>query len=185
MNVFIGGSIRISRLNNIIRDRLNNIIIQGLQIYIGDANGVDKAVQKYLNEKNYKKVTVFCSGNSCRNNIGNWKTEYITVSNKLKGRNFYMVKDKIMAEKAQYGFMVWDGKSAGTLNNALNLLKDQKKVVLYFAPEQHCHTISNIIELNLFLEKCDKKNLELIERKIHFKKMIPKYNLPNQLQLPL
>ena len=185
MNVFIGGSIRISRLNNIIRDRLNNIIIQGLQVYIGDANGVDKAVQKYLNEKNYKKVTVFCSGNSCRNNIGNWKTEYITVSNKLKGRNFYMVKDKIMAEKAQYGFMVWDGRSAGTLNNALNLLKDQKKVVLYFAPEQHCHTISNIIELNLFLEKCDKKKLELIERKIHFKKMIPKYNLPNQLQLPL
>src|SRR5208337_928612 len=70
--VFIGGSRGVSRLSEPIRMRLDRIIEKGLPIIIGDANGADKAVQQYLNSKNYLNVEVFCSGHVCRNNIGNW-----------------------------------------------------------------------------------------------------------------
>ena len=45
MNVFIGGSIGISKLNAAIRARLDDFMKRGNAILIGDANGADKAVQ--------------------------------------------------------------------------------------------------------------------------------------------
>jgi len=58
--VFFGGSRKLSRLNRAIIERANNIVAQNFQILIGDANGADKAMQKYLAEKVYKNVIVFC-----------------------------------------------------------------------------------------------------------------------------
>ena len=49
--VFIGGSRSITRLNDTIRSRADNIMRQRFAIVIGDANGADKVVQSYLAEK--------------------------------------------------------------------------------------------------------------------------------------
>jgi len=130
--IFIGGSRKVTRLNEIIRKRISNIIDQNLTIYVGDANGADKAVQTFLSEKEYKNVSVFCSDMKCRNNVGKWKTVNIEVASELRGIKFYMAKDYEMAKLADYGFMLWDGKSAGTLNNVLNLLKLDKKLLFIF-----------------------------------------------------
>ena len=35
-----------------------------------------------------------------------------------------------MAEAAEYGLMLWDGKSKGTVNNVVNLSRDHKPVVV-------------------------------------------------------
>jgi hypothetical protein len=40
-----------------------------------------------------------------------------------------------MAQDAQCGVMLWDGKSKGTLNNIQELLSAGKKTLVYFAPE--------------------------------------------------
>ena len=40
-----------------------------------------------------------------------------------------------MSELADYGFMIWDGESVGTLHNILNLAKG-KLVVVYFTPRR-------------------------------------------------
>ena len=45
-SVFIGGSRAVSRLNDTIREQLDNLIARGRQILIGDANGADRAVQQ-------------------------------------------------------------------------------------------------------------------------------------------
>jgi len=58
--VFIGGSRAISRLNKTIRQQLDELIAKNCEFYIGDANGADRAVQQYLEEKHYRNVTVFC-----------------------------------------------------------------------------------------------------------------------------
>jgi hypothetical protein len=71
MNVFIGGSRAVSRLNAPIRDRIDDLLNCGCTILVGDANGADKAVQQYLAGRRYTRVTVFCMEN-CRNNIGAW-----------------------------------------------------------------------------------------------------------------
>ena len=54
--VFFGGSRYIGRLNQAVKKRTDNIITNGYLILIGDANGADKAMQRYLSEKGYRNV---------------------------------------------------------------------------------------------------------------------------------
>ncbi|MGH8467853.1 MAG: hypothetical protein ACREX3_01675 [Gammaproteobacteria bacterium] len=46
--VFFGGSRRLGRLNPQVKSRAENMIAEGLQILVGDANGVDKAIQGFF-----------------------------------------------------------------------------------------------------------------------------------------
>lgn len=170
--VFISGSRNISRLNKEIKDRLKNVITQRFEVVVGDANGADKAVQQFLLDENYIHVTVFCSGNACRNNVGNWKVSKIEVDQKLKGRDFYTKKDKEMAEVADYGFVLWDGKSPGSYSNIMELLKRNKKALVYFSPEKSFLTISKLDDANGLLRKCDEVSQDEIRRKIKIPSLI-------------
>ena len=58
-----------------------------------------------------------------------------------------------MAEAADYGFMLWDGESKGTLNNIFNLLELGKKVVVYFSPQDRCATIARRDDLRPLLDE--------------------------------
>jgi len=78
--VFFGGSRKMGRLGQAVRERTENIIANEYLILLGDANGADKAMQRYLAEKNYRNVLVFCMGDVCRNNIGKWKTRNVRSS---------------------------------------------------------------------------------------------------------
>lgn len=170
--VFIAGSRKISRLNDLIIERLENIINSDYQVLVGDANGADKAVQKYLKEIQYRNVNVYCSGNVSRNNLGNWEEVKVSVAGDVSGLKFYMEKDRKMAEDSDYGFMLWDGKSAGTLSNTLELLKRDKSVLVYFSPEKKFYKISKLDDINTLLEKCEKDYVEKINKKININRSI-------------
>lgn len=157
--VFIGGSIRLSKINKEIKQRINNIINSKYTILIGDANGIDKSVQQYLYLKNYMNVVVFCSGDQCRNNIGHWQVKYIKAKDNLKGRDFYTLKDIEMAKDADFGMMIWDGKSSGTFNNIKNIINLNKKLLLYLSPKKQFYTITNINELELIVSENFEKKL--------------------------
>lgn len=163
--VFVSGSRSVSRINDMIRDRIKNMMDQNLAIVVGDANGADKALQKFLAEMRYSNVVVFCSGQTCRNNIGDWEIRQITVDPKLKGRAFYTQKDKAMAAEADYGFVLWDGKSAGSISNAFELLRLTKKAVVYFAPEKSFFTVSSLEDAHQLLEKCDSETFDSISKR--------------------
>jgi adenine-specific DNA-methyltransferase len=128
--VFIGGSRQVSRLSPMAKERLKNVTASGAHVVVGDANGADKAVQKFLLDANYRNVTVFCSGKAARNNLGKWETNNIFPPKGVSGFEFYAAKDRAMALRADYGLMIWDGKSPGTVLNILRLLKAGKKAVL-------------------------------------------------------
>lgn len=164
--VFLSGSRRLNRTNESIQEWIKNIVDQGYRIIVGDANGADKALQKFLAEIHYPQVVVFCSGQNCRNNIGHWETRQITVDTNLKGREFYTQKDKAMAAEADYGFVLWDGKSAGSISNVFELLKRNKKAVVYFSPEKRFFTVSSLNDANMLLEKCDIETFDSIKKKI-------------------
>ena len=151
--VFISGSRHIRALNSEIKSRLQNIVNKQFEIIVGDAFGVDKAVQQYLADINYPTVRVFCSGSVCRNNLGTWTIEWITVDPSLKGRAFYTEKDKAMAAQADYGFVLWDGKSQGSLNNIHELIRLERKLLLWYAPTKIFHTISSSDDLAAVLPK--------------------------------
>ena len=152
--VFIGGSRGITRLNDTIRSKVDNIMRQRFAIVIGDANGADKAVQSYLAEKAYRNVIVYCMGDHCQNNVGSWPVEQIYADSQLKDFAYYTTKDAKMAQVASCGFMIWDGKSKGTLNNILNLLQLQKKILVYFSPDKSCYKLKSSKDLTTLLKKC-------------------------------
>lgn len=134
--VFIGDSRKISRLPAEVIARIDRMIAQDFQIVVGDANGADKAVQSYLASRGYARVEVFCSGESPRNNVGRWPLRAVVVPRGALGFAFYTQKDRVMAEEADYGLMIWDGESVGTLVNVARLARMGKKVVLYDAPRR-------------------------------------------------
>jgi|SaaInlV_130m_DNA_3_1039695.scaffolds.fasta_scaffold01588_2 hypothetical protein len=164
--VFLSGSRQLNRLNEAIKARVNNMIEKSFLILVGDANGADKAMQQYLTDTHYSNVKIFCSGEACRNNIGNWDVTQVYVDPKLKGRDFYTAKDKEMASKADYGFVLWDGKSSGAINNVFELLKHNKQAVVYFSPEKEFHTISHLNDAKALLKKCNPAIVDSISKKI-------------------
>lgn len=174
IKVFIGGSRKIVRLNKSIKERIDNIINKNFMVLIGDANGIDKAVQKYLFEKNYHNVVVYFTGNLCRNNVGSWRTENIETTRNKKDFNFYVLKDLAMVKRADYGFMIWDAKSKGTLNNIINLLKGNKNILVYFAPENEFYTLSSYSNLEKLLAKSDEKSLKLFEKTFKISEILKK-----------
>ena len=164
--VFMSGSRQVSRINDTIRTRIGKMIDQKFRIVVGDASGADKALQKFLAEARYSNVVVFCSGEICRNNLGEWDERHVSVDSQLKGRAFYTQKDLAMATEADYGFVLWDGKSVGSISNVLELLKREKPVVVYFAPEKCFFTISTLNDIKALLERCDAKTVSAISKKI-------------------
>lgn len=126
MKVFISGSIKIKDVPNCAIEKINSIIDKNFQILIGDANGVDSLIQKYLVKKSFQNVVVYFAGDSVRNNLGNWPTKQIIGNNKEKGRALYTLKDIEMAVDADCGLMIWDGESKGTLAN-IKQMKNRNK----------------------------------------------------------
>ena len=181
--VFLSGSRRISRLNEEIRTRLHNIIEQNYRIVLGDANGADKAIQKYLADVRYPNVIVYCSGNSCRNNIGNWEANKIQVGSQFKGRDFYTQKDIKMADDADYGFMLWDGKSIGTINNIIEILKRNKKAIVYLSPEKKFFSISSVKDAREFLSQCNQETLISLDKKTKISRSLNELEKGRQLLL--
>ena len=152
--VFIGGSRHVSRLPAQVKDRLNNVIRSGCHVVVGDANGADKAVQKHLLDASYDKVTVFCSGERDRNNLGQWPTRQVAPALGAKGFQFYAAKDREMALEADFGLMIWDGASAGTVLNVLRLVRAGKIAVLFNVPEKTVLNIKSAEQWDGFLAQC-------------------------------
>jgi len=165
--VFIAGSRRLSRLNNDVKRRIDNIVDKGFTVIVGDANGVDKAVQQYLSTRNYSNVLVFCMEGGCRNNVGKWPTRDITAAPGARGFAYFSTKDRVMVEEADYGLMLWDGKSRGTLTNVVDLVRQGRPVVVYVAPAKAFATLHEPEQLADFVRRFDPAILQRIERDLH------------------
>ncbi len=169
------------RLNEGVRKRTENIIREGFSIFIGDANGVDKAMQKYLAQQGYRNVIVFCTGSECRNNVGGWETRQIKSDREKRDFLYYTAKDVVMSEEADYGFMLWDGKSVGTFNNILNLLDKGKHVLVYFSPEKDFITLRMPSDVEVLLKKCTPQAVQGFQRRLGLKDVMT----PSQTELNL
>ena len=129
--VFLGGSKRIGRLPDKVVGMLDSFIESGEHFLIGDCHGADLALQNYLHSKNYEKVTVFCSGEKCRFNVGGWEVRHIEGSEELDGIAFWRKKDTAMIEECDCGFFVWDARSLGTKLNRMDLKRLGKPIFTY------------------------------------------------------
>ena len=76
-----------------------------------------------------------------------------------------------MAEAAEYGLMLWDGKSKGTVNNVVNLYRDHKPVVVYVAPTRQFRTTKTFDDIRGLLAQGDSDSVERIVSELHLSEM--------------
>jgi hypothetical protein len=162
--VFIGGSRSIGRLPADARHRIDRIVEKRLTVLVGDANGTDKAVQRYLHGKRYDLVEVFCAGGDCRNNVGGWPVRAVSANGKRKDFAFFAAKDRAMAAEASVGLMLWDGKSKGTPMNVLRLVAREKPAVVYVASTGEFLDLKTRADVESFLARCAPELRQRLER---------------------
>lgn len=141
--VFIAGSISISRLHEKVADRINKIVSSDFNVVVGDADGADTSIQECLQRYQAGKVTVYCTGDSPRNNVAEWPVHRVVSKAKAGTRAYFTAKDLEMARDSDYGLMVWDCKSTGTLSNVIELLREKKKSVVFVNKNKDFVTISD------------------------------------------
>jgi len=128
MKLFISGSKSISVLSDEVKSILDEHIALGTEFLVGDCYGVDAAVQKYLESKGYGNVTIYCSGETPRNNFAPSAKicSCVETAKRLTGREFHYVKDIQMANDCNQAIMIWDRKSKGTKENIRRMTEMKK-----------------------------------------------------------
>jgi len=129
--VFIAGSIAIKHLDAKVKERIDNIVGQNFQVFVGDADGADTSIQTYLSLHGAINATVYFVGKRPRNNVGHWPSHQVETTHSEGSRAYFTAKDLKMAEQADIGLMIWDTKSTGTLSNVIELLARRKKAVVW------------------------------------------------------
>ena len=169
--VFIAGSLNIKHLDRKVKERIDNIIASDFCVVVGDADGADTAIQSYLFERGVRNAVVYCSGPQPRNNVGEWPVHKVESGLKVGSRAFFTAKDVEMAKTADYGLMIWDTKSTGTLSNVIELLSRKKKSVVFVNKNKEFRTIGDVSHLEALVmcmseharQKADEK-IRLLEK---------------------
>ena len=113
--------------------QLNDSIKKGEKIVVGDAPGVDRQVQDYLNKLGYKRVEIYSPGKETRYSANSdWKVNHIDSDHEPGSPEWLAAKDKIMANVATKGLaVVLDEGSKATKNNVQRLIEQKKNVSVY------------------------------------------------------
>jgi hypothetical protein len=164
--VFVAGSMKIKRLDPRFVDRLANVVSSNLNIVVGDAGGSDASIQAALLAMNSKLVVVYCSGPQPRNNLGSWRVHSVFSDAEEGTRAYFTAKDVEMANVADFGLMIWDAKSTGTLSNVLELLRRGKKCVVFVNKNKMFITVAGIDGLNQLVETMSEGARAEAERKV-------------------
>ena len=165
---------RIKNINKLVIDRIENIIRENFTVIVGDADGVDSSVQQILSNKSYKHVKVYCTGNYPRNNIGSWDIATVHSEHKPKTRLYFTAKDIEMAKSCDFGLMIWDSKSTGTLSNVYELLKMDKTSVVFVNKLKKFITVTNNIEFERLVSVMSESAFDKANKKINLKQKIYK-----------
>ena len=177
--VFISGSMRIKNIHPQVCKRIENIIKSAFDIVIGDADGVDTSIQAFLKAKSYKRVVIYCSGQHVRNNLGSWPVEMVFTDERNNTRKFYTAKDIEMAKKCDYGLMIWDSKSTGTLNNVIQLLTQEKRSLVFVNKSKSFVTVTDIMDFENLISVMSDNALQKADKKISLKEKITEFKQGN------
>lgn len=150
-SVFVAGSITIKHLDLMVQNRLMNVIAQDFHVLVGDADGADSAIQRFLKDNGARSVTVYCTGETPRNNLGDWPVQTVNTYHPKGTRAFFTAKDIAMADAADYGFMVWDARSTGTLSNVIELLSRKKSALVFVNKDKAFHKVASVAGLDVLL----------------------------------
>lgn len=150
MKVMLGGSLKIGHLTEAIERLVKEAIAEGHHFEIGDAPGADALFQKLLKSEGSSLVTIFYAGPKARFNLGGWTQVQVESGLKSNSHRMHGAKDRQMVKNCDKGLFAWDGKSVGTVTNALEFLEQGKPFTLVLQSQLERHQISDFDTLNSF-----------------------------------
>ena len=128
------GSYYRKRLPKAVRNEIDKAIKSKQKIVVGDAPGIDRQVQDYLNKKKYKYVEVYGPGKKVRYSANSkWKTNAIDAPEFEEfSKEWLAKKDIAMSEVSKYGLaVILDEGSSATRRNIDRLIEQNKDVKVY------------------------------------------------------
>jgi len=164
MKIFIAGPRVLRTLDEKIIRQLNSISAKEHEVIVGDADGIDTAVQQFFADKQYENVIVYATEGKARNNVGMWNIRSVVPPSQAKGFRFYAAKDLEMARDADCGFMIWNGKSKGTLNNILNLIGLGKKCKVYLSTMNELYAVKSFDDIECLVSLCEEDTWTLFQK---------------------
>lgn len=157
--VFLSGSISEKKMPLIISEWVDRYVISNCKFIVGDASGIDSVFQEYLHKKKYLSVEVFGVSDRPRNKREKkWEYIKINVPNKFKNtsRMNFLFRDFQLSKQSHGGIIVWnpirntrgrESVSKGSLFNMINLLSDNKSLILYYIPSNEVRLIDSLDDL--------------------------------------
>lgn len=165
--VFISGSSKTQsedseyyrpELNKEIKDEIDRHMKAGDKIIVGDAPGVDRQVQDYLNKANYDNVEIYGPGKQVRYSANEkWKTNPIDAPEFEEGSKEWLAKkDKAMTDAADEGLaIILDEGAKATRNNVQRLIEVSKDVKVFELNKSGSDYDKWVDELNDILKHSD------------------------------
>lgn len=157
-HAFVFGSRSQSTIPKAVQDSLDAIIKQGIGVLIGDSDkGVDNEIVDFLRIPLYRYVTIYTITERPRiKPEPEWATRTIEADKDLKPQQRQMVKDRAMADDADWGLALLNPieknrygslqVSSGTLRNTIQMLLQGKMVKLFYIFEGEARS-KNLKEL--------------------------------------
>ena len=117
-----------------VKNELNKHMNNHDKILVGDAPGIDRQVQDYLNSKNYDDVEIYGPGKQVRYSANeNWKTTPTDdPDHEVGSKEWLAKKDIAMSNAADEGLaVILDEGAKATRNNIARMLEDEKDVKVF------------------------------------------------------
>lgn len=123
-----------------IRRELDASMGRNEKFVVGDAPGIDRQVQDYLNEKNYGNVEIYGPGKEVRYTANKqWKTNPIDdPEHEPYSKEWLAKKDEFMTNVADKGLaVILDEGAKATRKNVERLVSQNKEVMVYMLDREH------------------------------------------------
>jgi hypothetical protein len=172
--VFVAGSISIKRLDPAFMAKLDRIVAENFEVVVGDADGADSSIQKALLDLNASNVTVYCSGDIPRNNFGHWPVRQVDTNAEPGTRAYFTAKDQEMAREADYGLMLWDAKSTGTLSNVFELAERERVTRVFVNKAKKFLTVRGRTDIEQLVSLMSEGSRRKAEQKIGLSRRLAK-----------
>lgn len=143
-SVFVSGSSKMQdaesnyyrkELPKPISDKLDAYMDSDIKVLVGDAPGIDRQVQDYLNSKGYDNVRVYGPGSDRPRYLANskWETKLVDAPEYEPGsKEWLAAKDVRMTEDADFGLaVILDEGAKATRKNVQRLLNSGKGVEVF------------------------------------------------------
>ena len=178
-NLFLSGSLKIKNLHPVFKKRISKAASEGFGFLVGDASGSDSSIQELLSELKVNNVTVYCSGSTPRNNLGNWPVNNVFPSAPEGTRAYFTAKDVQMADDASGGIMIWDAASTGTLSNVFELIYRNRESEVFVNKLKKFIAIKSPVDVSNLVSMMSPAAFDKANKKIGISKKIERIN-PSQ-----